>query len=275
MINNLPRSLIETAKKVLTESHHPMIDVDGEMKHRHNSKGEPIHHTDEGIRNFHRWFGDSRAIDQHGRPLVVYHGTNAHIYTGGEIQTFNTRPESGRGAAFFASNKDLANQYGEKVYHTYLKCSNPLIVHGNGQHWSNLNPETPISGNVTDILRSKVKKNADDINSIYKELAGDDDDGKEIPPKIRDEQKTLDGHSLSVIESGLETDDIAKTARSLGYDSVIFNNIKDSPTHDKHIYNPVLSSVYSVFHPSQVKSATGNTGEFHPNKNVITESILY
>lgn len=271
MINTLPKALIEAAKKILVESTHPMIDVDGNQKHRHNSEGAPIHSTDDGIRNFHRWFGDSKAVDEHGRPLVVYHGTNAHIYTGGEIHSFHTRPESGRGASFFSSNKELAHQYGQKVYHTYLKSSNPLIVHGNGQHWANLSPETHISGNVTDILRSKVKKTADELNAMYKELAGDEDDGKEIQPKIRDHQKTLDGHSLSVIGSGSETDDIAKTARKLGYDSVIFNNIKDSPTHDKHIYNPVLASVYSVFHPSQIKSATGNNGDFHTERNSINE----
>jgi len=27
---------------------HPMIDVDGVQKHRHNSDGKPIHHTDDG-----------------------------------------------------------------------------------------------------------------------------------------------------------------------------------------------------------------------------------
>ncbi len=274
MIKSLPKSLVEAAKKILVESTHPMIDVDGNQKHRHNSEGAPIHSTDDGIRNFHRWFGDSKAVDEHGRPLVVYHGTNAHIYTGGEIHSFHTSPESGRGAAFFSSNKDIANQYGVKVYHTYLKTSNPLIVHGNGQHWSNLSTETPISGNVTDILRNKVKKNADELNAMYKELAGDEDDGKEIPPKIRDNQKTLDGHSLSVIDSGSETDDIAKTARKLGYDSVIFHNIKDSPTNDTHMYNPVVASIYSVFHPSQIKSATGNNGNFHPELNSINESTL-
>ena len=61
----------------ITESvEHPMIDVDGVMKHRHNSDGKPIHHNDDGIRNFHKWFGDSKVVDEHGRPQVLYHGTN-------------------------------------------------------------------------------------------------------------------------------------------------------------------------------------------------------
>lgn len=68
--------IAEAYKKLLRESiDHPMIEVDGVMRHRHNSLGQPIHHADEGIRNFHRWFGDSKAVDEHGRPMVLYHGT--------------------------------------------------------------------------------------------------------------------------------------------------------------------------------------------------------
>jgi hypothetical protein len=68
---------MKTFKQFISEQEHPMIDVDGVMKHRNNSEGRPIHPTDEGIRNFHRWFGDSKAVDQHGRPQVHYHATDA------------------------------------------------------------------------------------------------------------------------------------------------------------------------------------------------------
>ena len=83
MINDIPKSLIDAVVRVLTgqtineSTEHPMIEVDGAMKHRLNSMGQPIHHTDEGIRNFHRWFGNSTTVDEHGRPKVMYHGTGA------------------------------------------------------------------------------------------------------------------------------------------------------------------------------------------------------
>ena len=79
MINSLPQSLIESARIILIESQHPMIDVDGVMKHRHNSEGNPIHHTDEGIKNFHKWFNNSTFTDHKGRPLVMYHGVKPRI----------------------------------------------------------------------------------------------------------------------------------------------------------------------------------------------------
>lgn len=53
------------------------IEVDGIQRPRTNSKGQQIHPTEEGIRNFWRWFGSSKVVDADGRPLVVYHGTGS------------------------------------------------------------------------------------------------------------------------------------------------------------------------------------------------------
>lgn len=41
-----------------------------------NSLGHPISNSDEVLRNFWNWFGSSKAVDDQGRPLVVYHGTD-------------------------------------------------------------------------------------------------------------------------------------------------------------------------------------------------------
>ncbi len=136
MINNLPKSLIETAKRFLIESTvHPMIDIDGELKHRHNSEGQPIHHTDEGIRNFHKWFGDSDSVDEHGRPKVYYHGSPL-LHRSQDENTplpFNEFNKSGSGVISFATSRKFAHQYASTkamdaesdmapfVFHTYLK----------------------------------------------------------------------------------------------------------------------------------------------------------
>lgn len=61
---------------------HPKIEHNGKMVHTTNSMDQPIHHTEEGIKNFHDWFGDSSNVDEHGRPNVMYHGT------GGDFSKF-------------------------------------------------------------------------------------------------------------------------------------------------------------------------------------------
>ncbi len=131
MINSLPKSLIETAKKILTESTHPMIDVDGNQKHRHNSEGRPIHPTDDGIRNFHRWFGNSVTVDEHGRPKVYYHGTSKDFSKFDPKKSF-----TGIGGSFFSPDKKFADSYDYHhnvgtVMPVYIKAINIFDLHNN------------------------------------------------------------------------------------------------------------------------------------------------
>jgi hypothetical protein len=107
---------------------HPMIDVDGVMKHRHNSEGKPIHPTDDGIRNFHRWFEDSKVVDKHGRPQVMYHGTNRDFkaFSKNVFPNFNT-PQDKIGF-FFTKDTTYANQYTGDHGHimpVFLKSNSP------------------------------------------------------------------------------------------------------------------------------------------------------
>lgn len=51
-----------------------------------NSDGKPIANTEEGIRNFWKWFGDSKIVDHSGKPLISYHGTSA------DFSEFNNGP---------------------------------------------------------------------------------------------------------------------------------------------------------------------------------------
>lgn len=53
------------------------IIVDGVRRSRFNSAGTPIHPTEDGLCNFWRWFGESKAVDGEGRPVVVFHSTKA------------------------------------------------------------------------------------------------------------------------------------------------------------------------------------------------------
>jgi len=66
------------------------IDIDGVQRPALNSNGKPIHPTVEGVQNFYKWFGDSKVVDEQGRPLEVYHGT-----TKNGIEIFNTNSHFG------------------------------------------------------------------------------------------------------------------------------------------------------------------------------------
>lgn len=106
------------------------MEIDGVMRATRNSKGQLIHNTEEGIHNFYKWFSDSRVTDKLGRPMVVYHGTNA----GEDFHTFNT--ERGRGffpdGASFHTDPHGASSYAvqgrktnARVISAYISIRNP------------------------------------------------------------------------------------------------------------------------------------------------------
>lgn len=211
--------------------------------------------------NFMRWFGNSKVIGADGHPLVVYHGSNYHAYVGGEINVFQTLPASGRGAAFFSSSKELAGEYGEKVYSVYLRMENPLVVFGDGKSWATLDHTAKIGGRVTDALRTYHQKQAQDLDAIFRDLALGGEDEIPTQSKIPDNIGELDQFRLNIMpdmSGSVETDTIVKQARRMGYDGVIFREINDSPTHDRVLYKNTATDVYAVFHPGQIKSVSNN-----------------
>lgn len=116
------------------------IEVDGKERTVYNSEKDEngnykrIAKSKEALTNFWRWFGDSKVVDEQGRPLVVYHGTSS------EFDTFNI-DESGKNTGtaiygqgfYFTTDKEVATKWGAKrgepiVMGVYVKLENPNMV---------------------------------------------------------------------------------------------------------------------------------------------------
>jgi hypothetical protein len=83
-----------------------------------SSNGQPIAATEEGVRNFWRWFAGSKAVDEQGRPLVVYHGTNA------DFAAFD--PGRSRDAGvWFTPVRGAAEMYGANIMPAFVSLRNP------------------------------------------------------------------------------------------------------------------------------------------------------
>ena len=100
------------------------IEINGAKRPTRNSKGQLIHPTEEGTRNFWEWFGDSKVVDEQGRPKVVYHG-------GLKFDAFRGAPDSG--AHYVSEDLDVAqgfaSQYPKEeaeIKPLYLKAENIL-----------------------------------------------------------------------------------------------------------------------------------------------------
>lgn len=107
--------------------------VDGVKRHTTNSKGQPIGRDHFDVEEFWRWFGDSKAVDAQGRPLVFYHGTTA------DFKQFSEKFHgAGDGHAdwgdgfYFTNNPKAANSYAEgeggNVIPVYLRVKNPADI---------------------------------------------------------------------------------------------------------------------------------------------------
>jgi hypothetical protein len=114
------------------------IEVDGVQRPTLNSNGKPIHPTQEGVRNFWRWFGDSKVVDADGRPLVVFHGTAKDFDAFDNSKTgANDGGLWGKGH-YFALSTESANSYalrqgdGAKVIPAYVAIKQPLVLRTGG-----------------------------------------------------------------------------------------------------------------------------------------------
>lgn len=84
------------------------IDIDGVQRSTTNSAGRPLGRTEEEVRNFWRWFGDSKVVDADGKPLVVYHGTSSDFGAFDPGKTGRTYQADKRGI-FFAEDPSQAH----------------------------------------------------------------------------------------------------------------------------------------------------------------------
>lgn len=116
------------SKKAVGEKIPTHIDIDGVKRPTTNNKGAPIHPTEEGVRNFWKWFGDSKAVDAEGRPLVMYHGTQR------SFDEFDPSGEGTFGRGVYLTGlpertgqytKQRADMTGGNVMPVYLKIANP------------------------------------------------------------------------------------------------------------------------------------------------------
>ena len=87
---------------------------------------------------FRRWFGNSKVVDANGKPLVVYHGTDADFseFSDDKIGAATDAGGNGRGF-YFAADSGYASVYagkkdGANIVPAYVSLKNPLRYEASG-----------------------------------------------------------------------------------------------------------------------------------------------
>lgn len=100
------------------------VQVDGVARSTTNSEGRPIHPTLEGVKNFWKWFGDSKIVDEQGRPKVVYHGTNKAFSVFKGFTNWATANETL--AKGYAENRSENRERDARLVPLYMRMLSPL-----------------------------------------------------------------------------------------------------------------------------------------------------
>lgn len=188
------------------------ILVDGIERPTTNAYGQAIHPSDAGLLNFWRWFGNSKTVDSHGRPIPMYHGTDS------DFDVFDATKRGQKDHGF----------YGSGFYHS-------------------ADPETASAYATYDEPDATPGAN---VMANYVRL---------LNPYIWEDQP-LGGRKFNTAISEQRTQELI----SQGYDGVIV------PSYGiDHVHNGMHEVV--AYRADQIKSATGNSGDFSPQSQSILQ----
>nr|DAV98611.1 MAG TPA: hypothetical protein [Caudoviricetes sp.] len=241
------------------------IQIDGKNKAARNSAGRRIARTEEGLRAFYEWFGDSKVVDENGQPLKMVHFSGNEFSQFDKNRTGINNDESAVGF-WFADKDDFAfnNEYHPVRYDVYLKMDNPLIIEGKGTEtnpWAdtdidNLDPYTKFEKMFNDLMYQDPQMWDERVSeSLY---------GGFETQKIKLHFANLsEGRKREVIKS------IVDKLKTQGYDGIIIKNTQfDSVNPDERI------NQYVVFEPNQIKSVD-NRGSFSRTDDNIYYQMSY
>jgi len=192
-------------------------------------------------KEFKQWFGDSKVVDDSGKPLVVYHGTN------NQFEAFQHKFIGERGTSFgrgfyFAANEDISKGYGKNVESFYIKIDKPVAFD---------------SRKISDKDVLKLIKAAPDLNDALSNWGDVEFEGQD---------KVLKS-ALSVYKN---IDNDMDLINSIGHDifhndwETFFKILKDKLGYDGGVIENERGRQYVVFNAEAIKS-TKNVGTFDPN----------
>lgn len=216
-----------------------------------NSLNRLIHPSTEGILNFWKWFGQSTIVDDHGRPLVLMHGSGA------DFDVF-IKPKVGKNSGhlldigFHFGSEAAANEYANLAlpdFHKFRK----------------------------DMSRD-AKEGTPTVYAVYLKIESVLDLTKNFPPDFLKELLNLaEQYGMSKRSKYVYLADVGgenrtdlltilqkKSGRKQIRDFIIragYDGIK----------YPFHGESYVVFNSNQIKSATGNNGAFSSKDSIISE----
>jgi len=277
--------------------------IDGKERSTLNSNGKPIAMTEEEVRNFYRWFGDSKVVDEQGRPLVVYHGTKSDIENG----VFKKGVQPWDDGVFFTSSSSIAGGVyagGSDTFNRegFLDALNKLPEEYFTRFIARMDSQfRRVSFIEYDYNLDEDREYTDAERRIaYADRINDMYDPEEGPGQVTDRiagelgvnpnspttganviatyvalKNPLEINAKGDAFNHVQQAEWLEKARADGRDGVVILDYEDGGYGAFEYYTSAgRHNVYVAFSPSQIKSAIGNNGDFSTSNNDVRFSIM-
>lgn len=206
-----------------------------------------------------------------GSPAVVsgYHGTSSDVTEfSSEASGSTTRARDTFGAFFFGAHARTANFYAD-------------FAGKNNRNQQKFEALEVTKGYLADAEEQGIGWKIDimkkEVENLQSQLAGVTAAGPNIMPVyLRMENPLVSRQKRTETKSSDLVNTLIKQAKEEGRDGIILENTFDR--EERFIGERFLlrDRVYIVFDPTQIKSATGNNGEFNPNDpNILHQSAYH
>ena len=256
----------------------PTIEIDGVQRPTTDSTGAQIHPTEEGVRNF--WASYEGPTDDGGRPLRLYHGTEAEFdtfergdvgYHFGSVEQANNRVTDlsriRQGLSYLTDRRAVQIDGSARVIPAYVSIGNPLSMDDVGD-WRNprLVFESLVTNAVwTDLLRVDPTL-SEAVERSYEDPTHESNDEEFSQTTAEGVSQRTQAYEQFLSESESDLRDIVAALEELGYDGIVYDNSVESGRGSDS-----GNESYIAFDPTQIKSAIGNRGTFDPSSPVILE----
>ena len=224
------------------------------------------------------YFKNSKAVDDEGNLLVLYHGTGEASFTVFEVsnsvgyfftddkQTAKTYTEGeagwDNGESTLAPTKDetMADLYyngyiGPGTYEVYLNLTNPLEIDGNGSFWSSVvDSQGKALKGISNLSKDEIRQIADNMSLTPEQLEQQYAWNEDIEVEAFDTDEMI-------ARPWKKTRDWVQYAKDNGYDGVIFRNIYDTANED--VWWP--SDIFVALDPEQIKSVNNTEPTTDPD----------
>lgn len=206
---------------------------------------------------FKAWFGDSKVVDEQGRPLVLYHGTDADILMfDAQALGKSTGAASANMGHFFVNSSDVARTYADyaaTVAPVRRMLAEAYKFEKRGD-WDAYDSAVERAERLESEITAEPAR-GQNIVPVYLKMSN---------PAIMDAK----GEFFTALDNDIKK--FISSAKRKGHDGVIIKNLDDAAGRVD-----LVADHYVVFDSTSIKSVTGNRGTFDPADPRIDFSIAH